>query len=144
MRHFWTNEELLFLRKNYQGMTDKELSEKLNISISSISSKRFSLRYLRKFTYQKASCLSEQEKTILTLLLKGLTYKECAKKLVLAETTIKTHVNNIFQKLNVHSLPKLIASCYGKQVAELESYIQMLEEQNKKQIEIINGEILGK
>ena len=36
------------------------------------------------------------------LLTQGITYKGVAKQLFISETTVKTHVNNIFQKLQVN------------------------------------------
>lgn len=46
--------------------------------------------------------LTSREKEVLKLLTEGVTYKGVADKLVISETTVKTHVNNIFQKLQVN------------------------------------------
>jgi DNA-binding NarL/FixJ family response regulator len=46
--------------------------------------------------------LTTREREVLTLLTEGVTYKGVADKLVISETTVKTHVNNIFQKLQVN------------------------------------------
>ncbi len=46
--------------------------------------------------------LTTREKEVLKLLTEGITYKGVADKLVISETTVKTHVNNIFQKLQVN------------------------------------------
>lgn len=46
--------------------------------------------------------LTNREKEVLALLTEGYTYKNVADKLVISETTVKTHVNNIFQKLQVN------------------------------------------
>jgi two-component system, NarL family, response regulator DegU len=46
--------------------------------------------------------LTTREREVLTLLTEGITYKGVADKLVISETTVKTHVNNIFQKLQVN------------------------------------------
>ena len=45
--------------------------------------------------------LTNREEEVLSLLLEGSTYKDVARELFISETTVKTHVNNIFQKLQV-------------------------------------------
>lgn len=61
------------------------------------------------------SYLTTREKEVLTLLTEGVTYKGVADKLVISETTVKTHVNNIFQKLQVNDRTQavLYALRYG-------------------------------
>lgn len=46
--------------------------------------------------------LTQREVEVLELLTQGITYKGVASKLFISETTVKTHVNNIFQKLQVN------------------------------------------
>ena len=46
--------------------------------------------------------LTPREEEVLELLTNGVTYKGVAQKLFISETTVKTHVNNIFQKLQVN------------------------------------------
>ena len=46
--------------------------------------------------------LTVREEEVLALLVEGKTYKDVAKQLFISETTVKTHVNNIFQKLQVN------------------------------------------
>ena len=46
--------------------------------------------------------LTQREEEVLDLLTQGLTYKLVAKTLFISDTTVKTHVNNIFQKLQVN------------------------------------------
>lgn len=48
------------------------------------------------------SDLTQREEEVLELLTQGITYKGVATKLFISETTVKTHVNNIFQKLQVN------------------------------------------
>lgn len=50
--------------------------------------------------YKKLSC---REQEIIHLLSKGLRYNEIAKQLFLSVETVRTHVRNIYEKLNVHS-----------------------------------------
>jgi two-component system response regulator DegU len=48
------------------------------------------------------SYLTSREEEVLDLLTQGNNYKGIAGKLFISETTVKTHVNNIFQKLQVN------------------------------------------
>ncbi len=52
----------------------------------------------------KSECvLSEREKDILKGLVEGLDYKSVADKLFISPNTVRTHINNIYQKLHVRS-----------------------------------------
>ena len=46
--------------------------------------------------------LTSRENEVLELLTEGINYKSIASQLIISETTVKTHVNNIFQKLQVN------------------------------------------
>lgn len=52
--------------------------------------------------------LTEKEKDVVELLLKGYTYKGIAEQLFISENTMKFHIKNIYQKLNVNSKMDLI------------------------------------
>ena len=51
---------------------------------------------------------------MLSLLLEGSTYKDVAKELFISETTVKTHVNNIFQKLQVKEKTQAVLYAINK------------------------------
>lgn len=52
--------------------------------------------------------LTNKETKVVQLLKQGFSYRECAQKLFISETTVKTHVNVIFQKRGVNSLQELL------------------------------------
>jgi len=53
--------------------------------------------------------LSERELEVLQLIVSGLSNREIAEKLVIGEGTVKTHINNIYSKLDVQSRTQAIA-----------------------------------
>ncbi len=52
--------------------------------------------------------LTQREREIAALLLKGRTYKMIAGELFLSENTVKTHIKNIYFKLNIKSKTELV------------------------------------
>ncbi len=50
-----------------------------------------------------AEALTEREMEVLTLLAEGLSNKEIAERLIFSTNTLKTHLNNLFGKLAVHT-----------------------------------------
>lgn len=52
--------------------------------------------------------LTEREREISALLLKGMTNKMIASELFLSQNTVKTHIKNIYSKLNVQSRMELV------------------------------------
>lgn len=58
--------------------------------------------------------LSQREKEILDLLSKGLRYKEIADKLFLSTETVRTHIRNIYEKLQVNSRTDAINKVFPK------------------------------
>ena len=52
---------------------------------------------------QPVEPLSQREREVLQLIARGQSNREIAEHLFLSETTVKTHVTNILQKLNVKS-----------------------------------------
>lgn len=58
--------------------------------------------------------LSQREKEILDLLSKGHRYKEIADQLFLSTETVRTHIRNIYAKLQVNSRTEAINKIYKK------------------------------
>lgn len=69
---------------------------------------------------RKTTELTPTEQRVFDALVDGLSYKETAELLYLAQTTIKTHVNSIFQKRTVSSLQELIVDEYKKRLSRLQ------------------------
>jgi ATP/maltotriose-dependent transcriptional regulator MalT len=61
--------------------------------------------------------LSSREAQIMTLIAAGHSNGQIAQRLVLAEKTVKNHVNRIYAKLGVGSRPAAI-TCWGPRVRE--------------------------
>lgn len=59
-------------------------------------------------TVLHAAELTERENQIATLLLKGYTYRLIAQELFISESTVKTHIQNIYYKLGVRNKTELI------------------------------------
>lgn len=56
--------------------------------------------------------LSVREKEIVILIKRGFTNREVAQQLFISEPTVKSHLYNIFRKLNIQNRPQLIAFAY--------------------------------
>jgi len=59
-------------------------------------------------------CLSTREMEILDLLSKGFRYKEIGVKLFISTETVRTHIRNIYKKLQVESGIEAINKAFGK------------------------------
>ncbi len=58
--------------------------------------------------------ISKREQEVLELLSKGFLYKEIADKLNITLSTVKRHLNHIYQKLQVQNKTEAINKMYGK------------------------------
>ena len=63
--------------------------------------------------------LSERELEMLQLIAKGSANKEIASSLSISESTVKTHVANIFQKLNVNHRTEAVTQALQKGIIKL-------------------------
>ena len=52
--------------------------------------------------------LSPRESEVLTYLVKGRNAKHIAEKLYVSESTVKTHISNIYRKVGIHSQQELL------------------------------------
>ncbi|HQO87973.1 MAG TPA: LuxR C-terminal-related transcriptional regulator, partial [Bacteroidia bacterium] len=58
--------------------------------------------------------LSERERLIVDLLSKGMRYKEIADQLFLSTETVRTHIRNIYHKLQVNSRTEALNKVFKK------------------------------
>jgi LuxR family maltose regulon positive regulatory protein len=63
--------------------------------------------------------LTERELEVLRLLAEGLSNKEIAERLIVAPSTVKQHLKNIYSKLDVHSRTQAVAR--GRELALLQA-----------------------
>jgi len=68
----------------------------------------------RQATTINDSLLTTREKEVLDLLAQGLMYKEIASKKDISVETVRKHVYNIYEKLQVNSRTEAINKVYGK------------------------------
>ncbi len=60
--------------------------------------------------------LTNQEQTILKLLIQGRLYKEVASSLYISENTVRSHVRHIYGKLHIHSKAELATKVYNERL----------------------------
>ena len=58
--------------------------------------------------------LSNREREVLELLSKGYLYKEIADRLDITLSTVKRHLNHIYEKLQVQNKTEAVNKLYGK------------------------------
>lgn len=66
-----------------------------------------------------ASFLTEREKEVLGLLVRGYSNERIAKDLFISQNTVRTHVQNILSKLSVHSKLEAVAFAIRHKVVEV-------------------------
>lgn len=62
--------------------------------------------------------LTQREKDILSLLVKGNSYKMIASELVISFETVKTHIKNIYDKLQVHNQSEAVAKALRNRIVK--------------------------
>jgi DNA-binding CsgD family transcriptional regulator len=58
--------------------------------------------------------LTAREKEIVEYLSKGLRYREIADKIFLSQETVRTHIRNVYEKLNVNSRTEALNKIFKK------------------------------
>jgi len=73
-----------------------------NKAIRNLISEKQSLFTNTNSNYGNLELLTEREAEVLKYLCDGFNYKKVAQKLFISESTVKTHINNVFTKLKVN------------------------------------------
>jgi two-component system response regulator DegU len=74
----------------------------LNQEIKTALSQNQSVFNSKEANYANLELLTEREAEVLKYLCDGCNYKTVAKQLFISESTVKTHINNVFTKLQVN------------------------------------------
>lgn len=72
---------------------------------------------IRSLKQDPIESLSPREKTLLEALSKGLTNRELARDLEISENTVKFHLSNLFEKLDVKNRAQAIAFFYANRAS---------------------------
>ena len=75
-----------------------------------------SARVINMTVVQEEFDLSEREVDVVKLLCRGDSNKEIADKLFISELTVKGHLKNIFQKMDVHNRATLVSKILGSAI----------------------------
>ena len=86
-------------------------------TISPAATSRLVTRHLRPPQTAQAPDVTEAEQAVLTLLCDGYSNAEIAEQLVIAESTVKTHVSHLMKKYDVPSRLKLVVAVHKTQGA---------------------------
>jgi len=65
---------------------------------------------------KKSSCLTQKEKEIVLGLVDGLSYKMIATQSYITIETVRTHIKNIYKKLQVHSKAEVIKKSFNGEI----------------------------
>ena len=95
-------------RRRNKSPLEKYIGELLNLPLLPYSEKR-DLLMPTGVNQPLIDPLSERELEILSMMADGIAYELIADKLVIALSTVRWHVKNIFRKLNVHSGMEAVA-----------------------------------
>ncbi|MBA3901610.1 MAG: response regulator transcription factor [Bacteroidetes bacterium] len=81
--------------------------------MTSIIARKVVTSFQKQSPSKEIQILSEREKEILDFLAKGDRYKEIAEKLFLSVETVRTHIRNIYSKLQVNSRMEAINKAFN-------------------------------
>jgi DNA-binding NarL/FixJ family response regulator len=104
------------------------------VYLPTVLTSRFFEHFQRSFKEDRSATSAEnllnyltaREEEVLDLLTNGSNYKGIAGKLFISETTVKTHVNNIFQKLQVNDRTQAVLYALNNGFANKRKAVQKI------------------
>jgi two-component system response regulator DctR len=93
-----------FVQKPYR---DQQLLDSINDALQRDGAARAAAGSSERFA-QRMTTLTEREREVMTLVVKGLSSKAIAKSLGISYRTVEVHRSHLLEKLDVRSVPELI------------------------------------
>lgn len=88
-----------------------------------------------KFDTGLLELLTDREIEVLNALTLGMNYKQISKLLFISESTVKTHINNIFTKLNVNDRTQAVLYALNHGISSLIKKPYLVKDLGKEKIE---------
>lgn len=122
MKRRYSESEIKFIKENYGKIEALEIARRLHRSKTAVN-KRANDLGLRLRVSGGNPYLSKRETQVLCSF--GLTsYEDIAKKLNISFTTVKTHTNNIYQKLHTHNRHESIVKALKKGIITVNELVE--------------------
>ncbi len=93
-----------FVQKPYH---DQQLLDSINDALQRDAASRVAAKFVESFA-ERTAALTDRERDVLALVLKGLSSKAIAKSLGISYRTVEVHRSHILEKLGVRTVPELI------------------------------------
>jgi DNA-binding CsgD family transcriptional regulator len=106
----WNLLSMYFTVKKFKALADESNN---SISVKDVvETQNKQDEFFRKFN------ITNREKEIISLLIKGYSYNKLAEELSISLTTVKTHVHNIYRKVEVKNKIQLIHLINGEEIKQ--------------------------
>lgn len=103
----------------------------INKAIRDVINEKQSVLTNSNANFGNLELLTEREAEVLKYLCDGLNYKSVAQKLFISESTVKTHINNVFTKLKVNDRTQAVLYALKH---DLESLMRATMNNNKQSV----------
>jgi DNA-binding CsgD family transcriptional regulator len=97
----------------YRDRGNRDFDERDRAILNSLRAHLETVRRRWERRRVSAAGLTSRERELVVLLRQGLTNQEIAERLVISTGTVRTHLENIFDKLGVHTRTAAVARAFG-------------------------------